>query len=240
MHDHRLLRLRLLTALPRLAADLMFPPVCLACNAPLGPECGFTCSRCRSAMGDVDEWDERCRSARANLCAGGAVAGFVPLWYFEEGGPVQALVHALKYEGMTAVGMDLGRALGARILESGYGGADAIVPLPLHPSRLRERGFNQADMIARGVSSVTGIPVAPSLVRRCRSTPSQTALAPGERRANVCGAFRPARSVARGAGATLLLVDDVVTTGATMRECAGTLRAAGARAVIACAAALAR
>jgi len=232
--------LRPLAALPRLTAEIMFPPVCLACNAPLASARELTCADCRSAMREVDEWDDRCRQVREILCAGGGVTGFVPLWYFEEGGPVQALVHALKYDGMTAVGREFGRALGARILESGYGGADALVALPLHPSRMRERGFNQADCIARGVSAVTGIPVARRLVRRARFTPSQTALAQGERRANVRGAFRPALRAGRAKGATLLLVDDVVTTGATMGACAAVLRTAGARAVVACAAALAR
>ena len=229
--------LRPLAALPRLVADIVFPPACLSCNAPLEAARHSTCPRCREAIRDVDEWDERYRSALESLNAGGVAAGFVAAWYFEEGGPVQALIHALKYEGMTGLGGDFGRALGERIRDSGYGGADAVVPLPLHRSRLRERGFNQAECIARGISSVTGIPVAGSLVRRSRLTQSQTSLSPAERSANLRGAFRGA---GRAAGATLLLVDDVVTTGATMRECALALRAAGARAVVACAVALAR
>jgi len=237
MHVQLLRPLRPLVTLPRLVADIVFPPACLACNAPLESARHFTCPRCREAMGDVDEWDERYRSALESLCAGGALAGFVAAWYFEEGGPVQALVHALKYEGMTGLGGEFGRALGERIRDSGYGGADAVVPLPLHRSRRRERGFNQSECIARGVSSVTGIPVAGNLVRRSRFTRSQTPLSPGERSENLRGAFRGS---GRSAGATLLLVDDVVTTGATMRECARALRSAGARAVIACAAALAR
>jgi len=191
-------------------------------------------------MAAVDEWDTHYRRALEGLTPGGTVGGFVAAWYFDAEGPVQSLVHALKYGGFTAVGTDFGRVLGERVLEAGYGEADAIVPVPLHPSRLRERGFNQAACIARGVSSVTGIPPAGRIVRRTRSTHSQTVLAPAERRANMRDAFRPVPRPAHAAGMTVLLVDDVVTTGATMCACAGALRAAGVRSVVACAAALAR
>ncbi|HTY57426.1 MAG TPA: phosphoribosyltransferase family protein, partial [Bacteroidota bacterium] len=102
-------------------------------------------------------------------------------------------------------------------------------------------GFNQCAHIARGVASVTGRPVRSGLLRRSRFTPSQTPLGVEERRENVRGAFalrRRARSAIEGK--TILLVDDVVTTGATMRSCAGLLCASGARSVVACAVALAR
>jgi predicted amidophosphoribosyltransferase len=104
---------------------------------------------------------------------------------------------------------------------------------------MRERGFDQCACIARGVSTVTGRPVDARLIRRVRFTASQTTLGHGERRENVRGAFalRPHASVA---GMTILLVDDVVTTGSTMRACASVLLGAGARSVIACAVAIAR
>ena len=229
-----------LRAAGRMISDLVFPPACISCNAPLAHGGELTCSRCRVAMREVDEWDERYRAALGDLASGGAIAGFVAAWYFEEGGPVQSLVHALKYDGMTGVGTVLGKALGERIRGAGYAGADLVVPLPLHPVRMRERGFNQAGCIARGVSAVTGVPPGLGLVRRARPTRSQTALRDVERRANTRGAFGPGRRAARAAGASILLVDDVVTTGATMCACAAALRAAGARSVIACAAALAR
>ena len=140
---------------------------------------------------------------------------------------------------MTAIGEELGRVLGERIRDVGRGESGVVVPLPLHRSRLRERGYNQCACIARGVAAVTGRPVDHRLVRRVRFTASQTTLGHEERRDNVRGAFavRPHASVA---GMTVLLVDDVVTTGATMRACASALCSAGARSVIACAVAIAR
>ncbi|HUI11211.1 MAG TPA: phosphoribosyltransferase family protein [Bacteroidota bacterium] len=232
--------LRPLGAVSRMIADFVFPPVCLSCNLPLESGASITCPACRRAMVDVDDWDERYRSACGSLCSAGDIAGFVAAWYFEEGGAVQALVHALKYGGIQGAGTAMGRALGERVGEAGYATADAVIALPLHPARSRERGFNQAECIAGGVSLATGIPLGRHIVRRRRFTPSQTALTGAERDRNMRGAFAPARRARDAAGMSVLLVDDVVTTGATMRQCAAALRAAGARTVIACAVALAR
>jgi ComF family protein len=101
---------------------------------------------------------------------------------------------------------------------------DALVPVPLHPARIRARGFAPAAVLARALARALGAPAAPAL-RRVRDTPSQTGLDRPGRRRNVAGAFAPARPLP---GATIWLVDDVVTTGATLGEAARVLRAAGA------------
>jgi ComF family protein len=189
----------------------------------------------------VDEWDDAYRGAFARLNEEQAVSEFVAAWYFDSEGPLRALMHRLKYGGMTSIGVAFGRVLGERIREAGLGESDLVVPVPLHASRMRERGFNQCEHIARGVSSVTGRPLRIGLVRRTRFTASQTTLGHLERRDNVRGAFAlPPHAPRTIAGKTVLLVDDVVTTGATMRSCAGALHRAGAGAVIACAVAIAR
>jgi ComF family protein len=189
----------------------------------------------------VDEWDDVYREAFASLNEERTVSDFVAAWYFEREGPLRALMHRLKYGGMTSIGVEFGRVLGERIRDAGLGESDIVVPLPLHVSRMRERGFNQCEYVARGVSAVTGRPVRTDLLRRTRFTPSQTPLGHGERRENVRDAFALRRHAPRAvAGKTVLLVDDVVTTGATMRSCAGALHRAGVHAVIACAVAIAR
>lgn len=106
---------------------------------------------------------------------------------------------------------------------------DCVVPVPLHAARLRRRGFNPAAAIARQLAREAGAPIAHGALARTRDTPSQTGLGRAARRANVRGAFRARRLDA----ATVWLVDDVVTTGATLEECARVLRAAGARQVVA-------
>ncbi len=223
----------------RICADAVVPPLCNACDALLSKGETIICRACRSAIVPADEWDDAYRDALARLDPGETVADFVAAWYFERDSPLRPLMHRLKYGGMTVIGEEFGRVLGERIRDAGWGESGVIVPLPLHPSRMRERGFDQCACIAGGVAAVTGRPVDARLIRRVRFTASQTTLGHGERRENVRGAFalRPRAAVG---GMTVLLVDDVVTTGATMRSCASALRGAGARSVIACAVAIAR
>jgi ComF family protein len=225
----------------RASVDVVFPRVCHACRSALPPDLSHACHACREALVPVDEWDDAYRDAFRRLTADGSVGEFVAAWYFEREGPLRALMHALKYGGVTSVGREFGRVLGRRVCEAGLGDAGILVPLPLHPSRMRERGFNQCTCIAKGIAEVTGRPVNTGILRRARFTPSQTPLGVAARGENVRGAFALRLGARRFVeGETILLVDDVVTTGATMRSCAGVLSGAGARSVIACAAAIAR
>lgn len=143
-------------------------------------------------------------------------------------GALRSIVHALKYEGRRSLAVGLAARIRQRC-EAALDGADLAVPVPLHGSRKRARGFNQALDLARGL----GLPVARALRRR-RATASQIDLPAAERRRNVRQAFAPARRPwARRAvaGRVVVLVDDVSTTGATLDECAQVLKAMGAREV---------
>jgi len=136
-------------------------------------------------------------------------------------GRLRAIVHALKYEGRRS----LAAPLAARMRERGQfvlAGADAVVPVPLHPSRRRERGFNQAADLAKHL----GPRVCPALTR-IRPTVPQAMLAAGRRHGNVRGAFAPTRALAGMAGQVVVLVDDVTTTGATLEACARALQEGG-------------
>jgi ComF family protein len=132
------------------------------------------------------------------------------------------MVGALKFGGRLDLGFALGELLAARIPP---GTADAIAPVPLSSARLRERGFNQAEEISRGISHVLGLPLDSRLLRRIRDAPPQHQLGLRERSRNLRGAFEAAREAR---GKRLLLVDDVMTTGATLLQAAGALRRAGA------------
>ena len=143
-------------------------------------------------------------------------------------GVLRAIVHALKYEGRRSLARPIASLMRTRCLWT-LEGAELAVPVPLHPSRRRHRGFNQALDLAQGL----GMPICHA-IRKSRSTASQTELTQDERRENVRGAFAPSRLPWR-AGAVrnrvVVLVDDVSTTGATLDECAKMLRRLGAREV---------
>ena len=136
-------------------------------------------------------------------------------------GTLRAIVHALKYEGRRSLARPLAaliRARGSDLLT----GADAAVPVPLHASRRRERGFNQAHDLARHLE----LDVVAAL-RRTRATPTQTGLPAAQRHRNVRDAFEVTRQGRRLAGRVVVLVDDVSTTGATLEACARALKGAG-------------
>jgi ComF family protein len=155
----------------------------------------------------------RCRRARRGVDHARAIGAY--------DGALRAIVHALKYDGRRSLARRLGRLMrerGADVLD----GATVAVPVPLHASRRRHRGFNQAADLARQL----GVPVVHAL-RRVRATPTQTGLPAGQRHRNVREAFAVTRAAAPLAGAVVVLVDDVSTTGATLEACARALKEAG-------------
>ena len=227
------------TALRRVADGLLsvlLAPVCAACGKPLEyPTRGAVCDACWGAIvpvtpplcdqcGDaLASWRATSREqARCPRCrrGGAQIARSRAIGLYD--GSLRAIVHALKYDGRRMLARPLGQRLaaaGADLLR----GADIAVPVPLHRSRRRARGFNQAEEIARHL----GLPVVPAL-RRVRATSSQTDLPAARRHANVRGAVAVVRA-ARIHGSVVVLVDDVCTTGATLEACAQVLREAGAR-----------
>jgi len=184
------------------------PPVCDCCGDPLGtwnrPESLCICARCQTSRGAIER-------ARA-------------IGPYE--GALRAIIHAFKYEGRRSLARPLAgrmRSRGSVLLDD----ADWLVPVPLHTSRRRERGFNQAVDLADHV----GLPVFHALWRT-RRTPTQTELPEAERHVNVRDAFALATGARRSVpGRVLVLIDDVSTTGATLDACARVLKAAGAKEV---------
>jgi ComF family protein len=148
-------------------------------------------------------------------------------------GPLPAVIHSLKYRRRLQLARPLGRLLAAAFAHHWQPGEiDAVLPVPLHPRRMRQRGFNQTYLLLRRGWKNGGAlpPVARGLLQRWRATPPQTGLERAARLENTRGAFRvPLPQTV--AGRSLLLVDDVRTTGATAAACAGALLAAGARRV---------
>ena len=152
------------------------------------------------------------------------IEGGTALFRFEKGSRYQALLHELKYRRNRKVGSYLGKLLGLALSGTCFAGCDMLIPVPLHPKRLRERGYNQSEVIAEGVAALTGIPVHTNVLRRIRSEGSQTFKGRYDRFENVRGNFKLSLDPPDLNGLSLLLVDDVVTTGATLEVCCGILK----------------
>lgn len=225
---------RALKTLGSALLDFVFPPfcslcrgalrdgeriVCEACWAKVGLLSGPRCPRCGAPSTDRD----RCPNCSDKTFRFSGTCVLAP---FDEG--AQALIHLLKYREKASVGVRFGRMLGEAVkADPRMSGVDLVLPVPLHPSRVRERGYNQSALIARGVGEALGRPVEARALARTRATRTQTELSAAERVQNVSGAF-VVRRPERVAGLGLLLVDDVFTTGATLDACAGVLLDAGA------------
>jgi ComF family protein len=158
-------------------------------------------------------------------------AGIVQLeWCCAYTGPARACVHALKYDGERRLVAPLAELMAARWRRAGVGG-EVLVPVPVHAARRRQRGFDQAELLARGIGALLGLPVVAG-VRRAAKTAAQHQLGRRARAGNVGHAFAPEPScVTRLAGRWIVLVDDVVTSGSTAAGCARALYRAGAEAV---------
>ena len=161
---------------------------------------------------------------RCGLCRRG-LTGFDAAWsYGEYDGVLRKLVHLLKFNGVRPLAAPLGRMMARALPRSER--FDAVVPMPLHWRRQWSRGFNQSELLARRVAAHAGIPVVKAL-KRTRATPPQAGLTSAQRRDNVAGTFR-VTSVEKVRGRYLLLIDDVMTTGATLSACSAALKRAGA------------
>jgi len=222
--------------LPALLTDfvsLIFPRVCLACEEPLGRGEEHVCTGCRAQLPYTNY--HQLPAAENPLAR--RFWGKVPVEHalsylrFLRHGRVQHLLHQLKYQGQREIGAVLGQWYGHELYQHGLADTfDLIVPVPLHPRKLAKRGYNQADYVADGFSKGLQVPWAANILRRITHTDSQTKKNRVERWQNVATVFEVADAT-HVTGLHVLLVDDVLTTGATLEACAVALLAAGARAV---------
>jgi ComF family protein len=193
-----------------IARDLLVPPRCAGCG---GSESWY-CVACRDGSDPIVR-----RLGALVLTAVGAHEG-----------PLRDAIHRLKYRNEPGLATELGAIIAARIGADLAAGVrlDALVPVPLHPRRERERGYDQARALALVAGAIVGLPVRPA-IHRLRSGPAQATLGQIERRENVRGAFAGIAGGLRGLH--VALIDDVATTGATLLDAAAAARACGARGV---------
>jgi len=220
---------------------LIYPSVCLACAELMARGEQHLCTACRA---ELPYTDFHLLPPEENPL-GRRFWGKLPVQHalsyvrFLRHGRIQHLMHQLKYKGQREVGTVLGRLYGAELLAAGLNAEfDLLVPVPLHPHKLSKRGYNQAAVFAEGLASGLQLPWNATALHRTRRTSTQTRKNRAERWENVATVFElgPAASVA---GQRVLLVDDVLTTGATLEACGAVVLAGGAASIsiatIACA-----
>ena len=203
---------------------LFYPRLCEGCSKPLLQEEEVLCLNCsiynlpRTAYHHIQENETFMRFAgRVKIEKATTLA------YFTPDGLLQHLLHGLKYDGKKKIGEYLGRQLGHDLQQVGWPvGIDAIVPVPLHPKKEAIRGFNQAVIVAEAMGGVLGLPVYDKAIRRTRFTETQTQKTREQRMENMQGAFKVTDEKIL-TGKHILLIDDVLTTGATLEACALTL-----------------
>lgn len=199
--------------------NLLYPRNCITCGEQLLKEEEHLCFPCISDLpytGHINMKDNPVKkifSGRINIHHASA-------WLqFEKSNKSQAIMHSLKYRKNPDIGYYLGKIMGMEIKNSAlYSGLQAIIPIPIHKSKLRERGYNQSDYIARGISEELNVVVLNDAIFRKLKTSSQTKKKRYERWENVQSVFQVKKEVIRDIE-HLLLVDDVITTGATIESC---------------------
>lgn len=205
-------------------AQLVYPRLCESCGKSLLAEEEVLCLNCniykvpRTAYHHIPDNQTFMRFAgRVNIQRATSLA------YFIADGLLQHLLHGLKYDDKKYIGVFLGKQLGYDLLQTNWHkGIDMIIPVPLHPKKEEIRGFNQAEVIAYGMSQAMNIPVNTTALVRNKFTESQTKKTREERIANMVDAFAVADND-EIKGKHILLIDDVLTTGATLESCALTL-----------------
>ena len=201
--------------------SLLFPRCCVVCGSPLsrGEECLCTCCNI-----NLPRTGFHLRKDNPVECLfWGRIPGLKrasSFLFYRKGSDFRRILHLLKYGGYKELGEVMGRYMAAELSSGGFfDGVDMIIPVPLHRKKQKLRGYNQSEWIARGIASVTGIPLCAECMIREKNTETQTRKSTFERWENVEGIFRICDTV-HLEGKHVLLVDDVLTTGATTVACA--------------------
>ncbi len=218
--------------------NFIYPPGCIICMTRLEPGLTLICQTCWQSLPRIDNAENQ-KQNRANLDSNKSqISKFLAVWEFNSA--VQDLIHEIKFFGKKSFAKFVGEELADLMAQDqDYVEADLIIPVPLHKTRLRERGFNQSLLLSQAILKKTNIPVHQKVLQRIKYTKPQSKLDARERQQNVKDAFRVIDPSAVK-GKTVILVDDVLTTGSTIRACAESLKSAEVAKVLALTAAATR
>lgn len=208
-------------------SDLLFPRCCESCDQVLQGNEATICTLCRISLPRIGSDGLNTESLAFKFVNLPEVRSTHSFLLFTKRSKVQKLLHALKYKGNKEVGILLGQMFGQELRASGHlPDAEIILSIPLHPKKRKQRGYNQSDLLAEGFSRSTNIPWSGTMLERVKYTATQTGKTKIERRENVQGVFVAKQDFYPK---SVILIDDVLTTGATLEECARTLLATGCK-----------
>ncbi len=235
--------MKLLLPLSQIAGafvDFIYPPACSTCWRNLSKGEFYICRSCWDDFERVAPSETVIQAIETKFLADGVLEKIESVFLFEQDQRVRIAIHLLKYAGAERIADLFGSYIARKIAnDEKLSMSRLIIPVPLHPSRKRERGYNQSELIARRVGEELQMSCEPAILERNRQTQTQTMFDAEGRRRNIEGAFTLTKDGSdRILGKNLLLVDDVITTGSTIRECAKVLVEGGARQVCAASAAI--
>ena len=209
---------------------LLFPRICYGCGNYLVKNEKLICTECYVVIPRTNFHTVKDNPVAQTFWGRCKIESAAAFSYFNKGSRIRKLIHGLKYNGIREIGHELGKIYGLSLKSSGFlDNVDFIVPVPLHKSKERTRGFNQSEAISVGISEAAGLPMITNAIKRQTATLTQTKRSRADRWDNVEGIFA-LKNRELLAGKHILLVDDVITTGATMESCVNEiLKAEGAK-----------
>ena len=202
--------------------NLLFPNLCVVCNGHLVNQEEFICTKCLFNIPKTNYHNEINNPVSQLFWGRANIENATAYFSFSKGSKYQKMMHKFKYHGCKEIGYVLGKSFGNQIINSPFNQVDVIIPVPLHKSKLRKRGYNQSEWIAKGLSEALNKPVDTSSFIRSVATETQTKKSRFERWKNVENIFKIANIDAL-VGKHILLIDDVVTTGSTLEACTNIL-----------------
>jgi ComF family protein len=203
--------------------SLLFPRLCYACGNHLLRNEDLICTECYVVIPRTNYHLTENNPVEQLFWGRCLIEKAAVFSYFNKGSRIRNLIHCLKYKGIKEIGFELGKIYGLSLTASGFTkDIDIIIPVPLHPSKERIRGFNQSEIISQGIAGVSALPVDINTLKRITVSATQTKRSRFERWTNVEGIFMVTDTLAIR-GKHVLLVDDVITTGATIESCANEL-----------------
>lgn len=205
--------------------SLLFPSECMACGCSVTREMSGLCPKCRYEIPLTYYWRDEDNILRKRLNGVTPIVHASAFLFYRDGGVWRKLIHRFKYSGEWQLAYNMGLYYGAELKASGlYDDVDVVVPVPLHAFKTMRRGYNQSTYLAEGIAKSLGVEVDRGSLRRSRNNPTQTRQTTADRWKNVDGLFR-VRRPNRLKNKHILLVDDVLTTGATILACAAAIYA---------------